>query len=194
MNYLAHLLLSGDDDELKLGNFIGDSVKGNNLSNYPARVQEGIRLHRGIDHYTDSHHIVMKSKLRLRPKYHKYAPVIVDMFYDHLLACLWEDYSNISLEQFIQESYTLLNNNIDIMPERAQIMLPYMIEGNWLLGYRKLTGLNRSLTGMSKRSVFKSNMEYATTDLKQEYKIYQREFQAFFPDLEVFVKAIITAQ
>ena len=90
MNYLAHLYLSGNDDELKLGNFIGDSVRGSDLSMYPPRVQDGIILHRGIDRYTDSHHVVMKSKLRLRPKYHKYAPVIVDMFYDHFLGACGE--------------------------------------------------------------------------------------------------------
>lgn len=186
MNFLAHLFLSGDDDELKVGNFIGDSVKGRDLSAYPTRVQDGIRLHRNIDSYTDTHHIVMKSKLRLRPKYHKYAPVIIDMFYDHFLASLWRDYSKITLEQFIQESYDLLNSKIDIMPERTQFMLPYMIKGNWLLGYKDLVGLDRSLTGMSKRSSFKSNMENATGDLEQDYEMYKQEFQAFFPDLIAF--------
>ena len=187
MNFLAHLFLSGDDDELKVGNFIGDSVKERDLSTYPASVQDGIRLHRSIDRYTDTHHIVMNSKLRLRPKYHKHAPVIVDMFYDHFLASLWGDYSKITLEQFIQESHNLLNSKIDIMPERTQFMLPYMIKGNWLLGYRELTGLDRSLTGMSKRSKFKSNMEHAVADLERDYEKYKQEFQAFFPDLIIFV-------
>ena len=191
MNFLAHLLLSGDDDELKIGNFIGDSVRGSDLSIYPTRVQDGIRLHRGIDRYTDTHHIVMNSKVRLRPKYHKYAPVIVDMYYDHFLASLWTDYSNISLEQFVQESHELLNAKIDVMPERAQYMLPFMIEGNWLLGYRDLSGLDRSLTGLSERSTFKSNMENATEDLKQDYKQYKGEFQEFFPDLINFVRTFI---
>lgn len=189
MNYLAHLYLSGDDEELKLGNFIGDSVKGSDLSRFPPRVQDGIRLHRGIDLYTDSHHIVMKSKLRLRPSYRKYAPVIVDMFYDHFLASLWVDYSHKTLEEFILESHDLLNSQINTMPERAQYMLPYMIKGQWLLRYKELSGLNRSLTGMAERSRFISNMENATGDLEQDYDLYKQEFQAFFPDLQAFSKA-----
>ena len=28
MNYLIHFLLAGDDDELRLGNLLGDHVKG----------------------------------------------------------------------------------------------------------------------------------------------------------------------
>ena len=188
MNFLAHLYLSGDDDELKIGNFIGDSVKGRDLSEYSPRVQDGIRLHRGIDRYTDTHHIVMNSKLRLRPKYHKYAPVIVDMFYDHFLASLWPDYSNVPLEAYIQSCHDLLIAQKDMMPKRAQYMLSYMIEDQWLLGYRELSGLDRSLTAMSERSSFKSNMEQATADLEQHYKLYKQEFQSFFPDLESFAK------
>ena len=188
MNYLAHLYLSGNDDELKLGNFIGDSVRGSDLSMYPPRVQDGIILHRGIDRYTDSHHVVMKSKLRLRPKYHKYAPVIVDMFYDHFLASLWGDYSDTALEDFVDECHKMLNDKIDIMPDRAQFILPHMIAGRWLLRYRELEGLNQSLTGMAERSSFKSNMEYATNDLEQDYQLYKEEFQEFFPDLKKFVK------
>ncbi|MBL4754323.1 MAG: DUF479 domain-containing protein [Flavobacteriales bacterium] len=188
MNFLAHLYLSGNDDELKIGNFIGDAVKGRDLSEYSPRVQDGIRLHRGIDRYTDTHPIVLKSKLRLRPKYHKYAPVIVDMFYDHFLASLWADYSKVPLEAFIHSCHDLLNSQKDMMPNHAQYILPYMIEGQWLLGYRELSGLDCSLTGMSERSSFKSNMEHATADLEKDYESYRQEFQSFFPDLEKFVR------
>jgi len=189
MNFLAHLFLSGNDDELKIGNFIGDFVKGRDLSAYPARVQDGIRLHRSIDEYTDSHPMVMNSKVRLRPSYHKYSPVIVDMFYDHFLASLWDNYSQMPVEEFIEETHKLLSSRINIMPERSRFMLPYMINGNWLLGYRELSGLQRSLAGMSKRSRFQSNMEYATTDLEQDYEKYKLEFQAFFPELIKFVRS-----
>ncbi|MBL4734037.1 MAG: DUF479 domain-containing protein [Flavobacteriales bacterium] len=188
MNYLAHLFLSGEDVELMFGNFIGDSVKGGNLSQYSSRVQDGIRLHRAIDQYTDAHHVVMKSKERLRPKYHKYAPVIVDMFYDHFLASLWEDYSEIALDRYIQNCYDLLLARIDSMPKRAQFMLPYMIDGNWLLNYKDLEGLNRALTGLAERSSFKSNMEHATADLERDYGLYKEEFSKFLPDLMGFVK------
>ena len=93
MNFLAHLYLSGDDKEIMLGNLIADSVKGNAILDFNEGVQEGIRLHRRIDHFTDEHPIVQRSKERLRPKYHKFAGVVTDMFYDHFLARDWDHYS-----------------------------------------------------------------------------------------------------
>ena len=69
MNFLAHIYLSGEDQELKIGNFIADSVKGKKFAQFPERIQQGITLHRKIDSYTDSHPIVRESVLRLFPKY-----------------------------------------------------------------------------------------------------------------------------
>ena len=65
MNFLAHLFLSGENEKVKIGNFIGDFVKGNKLEEYDQEIQFGIRLHREIDSYTDSHPVVLESKTRL---------------------------------------------------------------------------------------------------------------------------------
>src|SRR5690349_12341831 len=99
MNFLAHIFLSGDDPEIMVGNFIGDFVKGRNLDDrFSSGIVKGIELHRAIDEYTDSHPVVAQSKNRLRPKYRHYAPVIVDVFYDHFLAKNWKNYHPTSLE------------------------------------------------------------------------------------------------
>jgi acyl carrier protein phosphodiesterase len=82
MNFLAHLYLSGDDKDVMLGNLIADSVKGKDYLAYRPGIQEGILLHRKIDHFTDEHPVVERSKHLLRPKYHKFAGVVTDMFYD----------------------------------------------------------------------------------------------------------------
>jgi acyl carrier protein phosphodiesterase len=95
------------------------------------------------------------------------------------------------LEDFVEETYELLRSKIEVMPDRTQFMLPFMIKGNWLLGYRELNGLRRSLSGMSKRSRFKSNMEHATTDLELDYEQYKLEFQAFFPEVIKFTRTCI---
>ena len=66
MNYLAHIFLSGDNDLLKIGNFLGDFVRSKDQKNYHPQIQKGINLHRYIDHYTDTHAIVKKSKIFLK--------------------------------------------------------------------------------------------------------------------------------
>ena len=35
VNYLGHLVLSGQDDEVLLGNFMADAVKGSSYKMYP---------------------------------------------------------------------------------------------------------------------------------------------------------------
>ena len=183
MNFLAHLFLSGVNDEIKIGNFIADSVKGSDLSQFPTTVQTGILLHRKIDHYTDNHPVVMKSKVRLRPQFHKYSPVIVDVFYDHFLARNWNNYASQPLEKFTACAYKLLSNNFDLLPGRTQMMLPYMIKDNWLLHYAEIEGIRRALSGMARRSKFEAKMEYATISLEKNYKQFQEEFETFFPEL-----------
>ena len=55
MNFLAHLYLSGDDEEQIVGNFIADHVKGKAIESYSDGIRAGIMLHREIDVFTDSH-------------------------------------------------------------------------------------------------------------------------------------------
>ena len=45
MNFLAHIFLSGDDDLLKIGNFMADGIRGNNYLEYPEKIQKGVVLH-----------------------------------------------------------------------------------------------------------------------------------------------------
>jgi len=186
MNYLAHIYLSGEDQQLKIGNFIADSVKGKKYNIFPDRIQEGIILHRAIDTYTDSHPIVKKSVHRLFEPYSHYSAVIVDILYDHFLAANWDDYSNIPLEEYVADFYDLLNNNYEILPLRVQHFLPYMIKDNWLLSYATVDGIGRILHQMDYRTTNKSNMKLAVKELELYYSEFGEEFKSFFKDLEHF--------
>ena len=109
MNFLAHAYLSNDNPLLLVGNFMGDFVKGRDLhERFDPGIANGVELHRLIDSFTDSHPVVIESKKRLRESYRHYAPVIVDMFYDHFLASMWDNYSNLSLPEFVKRTYDLL--------------------------------------------------------------------------------------
>jgi acyl carrier protein phosphodiesterase len=187
MNFLAHLYLSGPYDEIKIGNFIGDFVKGRNLSEqYGAGIAKGVDLHREIDYFTDHHLIVQESKNRLRPKYRHYSPVIVDVFYDHFLAHHWNDYSDQLLPDFADKTYDLMEKNYKVLPEQVNFMLPYMIKGNWLVNYSKLEGIHRALSGMARRTPYESKMDEATEDLRLNYSGFEKEFMQFFPELISF--------
>lgn len=188
MNYLAHLYLSADRPLLAIGNFIADHVKGSMADQYDGEVRDGIRLHRMIDEFTDSHPIVEKSKARLRPDFRKYAPVIVDLYYDHFLARDWEMFHHRPLPDYAAEMYALLRQNEHILPHRTIHMLGYMEPQNWLVKYASVEGLQRALTGLARRTTFPSNMENAHLFLQDNYQFFEQEFNDFFPDLRSFVQ------
>lgn len=190
MNFLGHLYLSGNDDELKIGNFIGDFVKGNPFDRYDGKIVEGIVLHREIDRYTDSHPICQQSKHRLSKKYRHYSGVIVDIYYDHFLAVNWDKFSEIPLDKYADSCYDLMTKNKELLPEKAQFMLNYMIQQNWLVNYTKFEGIQRTLSGMARRTSFQSNMEKAVVELKEHYTLFENEFLAFFADIEKHIREI----
>jgi len=188
MNFLAHLYLSGDDKPLRIGNFIGDHVKGKTINLLPQEIKNGVLLHRKIDFFTDNHEIVAHSKERLRPHFHKYAGVVSDIFFDHFLAVHWDKFSDISLQQFATEFYAETKMHTAFLPKKTIEMLPYMIGNNWLVSYATTDGINRVLSGMSRRTPFESNMENGAEELIKNYMQYEKEFFSFFPELEAFVK------
>lgn len=187
MNFLAHLYLSGNDEQLMIGNFIADSVKGSAFKNYPEGVAKGIILHRAIDFYSDNHPVFLQSVIRLRPKYKKYAGVIVDIFYDHFLAKNWKDYSAKPLKQYSDEVHALMLKNIFLIPERSLMFLKYAMRTNRMVSYATIDGIAETLLGMSRRTTFKSNMELSITDLKENYPLFENEFKIFFKDIRGYV-------
>ncbi|HFC00601.1 MAG TPA: DUF479 domain-containing protein, partial [Phaeodactylibacter sp.] len=116
MNYLAHLFLSFDDEDILIGNFIADFIQNKAVKNYSPAIQKGIYLHRQIDTFTDSHPMVKQGTHRLQAAHHKYAPVIVDIFYDYILANNWERYSDESLDDFCKKTYRILEKRINDLP------------------------------------------------------------------------------
>jgi acyl carrier protein phosphodiesterase len=186
MNYLAHMYLSGDHPEIMIGNFIADHLIGNKFRRYSNGIVKGIRFHRLIDTFTDNHPAFLKSKKRLQATYHKYAGVIVDMFYDHFLAAGWNEFSTEDLIDFTTSRYNILLRNFRLLPPRTKRILPFMMSGNWLASYADLNFLQRSLEGMAIRTPYPSRMENAVSDLRSDYDSYGMDFREFFPEMVTY--------
>ena len=188
MNFLAHIYLSFGDDEITIGNFIADSIRGNKFKHLPERVQQGIKLHRNIDSFTDAHETWRKSKKRLYKNYGHYSGIIVDIFYDHFLAKNWKTYSDTPLYEFVNNFYDLLEDNYEILPVGVHRMMPYMISDNWIFNYSKMDGIAKVLNGMNRRTKNKSKMNFAILDLEEHYEKFEKEFSSFFEELIRFSK------
>ena len=187
MNFLAHIYLSDNNDLIKIGNFMADGIRGKHFEHLPADVQKGIILHRAIDTYTDSHLVFRQSTKRLHERYHHYSGVIVDVFYDHFLAKNWSRYSNEKLADYVGRFYQSLHDNFEILNEKTQHMMPYMIDRNWLVNYQYKEGIARILFQMDQRTKNNSKMQYSIEELEQFYSEFENEFTLFFEDLRNYV-------
>ena len=80
-----------------MGSLLGDFVKGQIDAGLAPTLRYGIRLHRKIDAYTDTHPLFRQSKQRLRQPYYRYGGILIDIFYDHFLARRWDVYCDLPL-------------------------------------------------------------------------------------------------
>jgi acyl carrier protein phosphodiesterase len=183
MNFLAHIYLSGDNDLLKIGNFMADGIRGNDYLNFPEEIKKGILLHRHIDTFTDAHPIYRKSKHRLHEKYGHYSGVIMDILYDHFLAKNWANYSDEKLEHFAEKFYQSLQKNHSLLTEKTKGMLPYMIARNWLVSYATIAGIEMILFQMDYRTKHRAHMQEAVKELQDFYLDFETEFTTFFEEL-----------
>ncbi len=185
---MAHTYLSGCNEEVIVGNFMGDYVKGRNYMNFSGDIRKGILVHRDIDTFTDAHQFTRRGKQRLAPRYHKYAGIVIDIVYDHFLAALWEQYSTISLAEFVKRSYDLLKRNYQVLPDAVKRWFPTFLENNWMMAYQTLDGIELVLERMAANTSLPDHAAYAVEVLAGQYEIFREEFEHFMPMIIAFLE------
>lgn len=85
-----------------LGSLIADFLRGAIDPAMARGVRIGVALHRAVDVYTDAHPQVVAARARFAPPYRRYAGILLDMWFDHLLAREWERHGDGSLHDFSQ--------------------------------------------------------------------------------------------
>lgn len=185
MNFLAHLLLGPDEPQQALGGLLGDFVKGPLAAiQLPEPVREGIWLHRKIDSFTDRHELVQRSRARVSPERRRYAGIMVDMFYDHLLARHWQRFSEQSLEEFTERMYRAVAEQQDLLPDNARTILLRMAEEDWLGSYAQLDNLHLALDNMARRRLRPGNpLSGAAFELEGDYRGFEEDFLDFMPQV-----------
>lgn len=153
------------------------------VADLPRPVQEGIRMHRKIDSYTDLHPMVKRSVLRLRPAHGKFAPVVLDICFDYVLVKNWKRYSDEDLHDFTKNTYSVLEDHISMMPDYLQQRLPRMIADDWLVKYGTEAGLRFTFERMKLRTKYPQYFEGAVDNFLKDYDDFEKEFNLFFPDL-----------
>lgn len=189
MNYLAHIRLAGDDPECLIGNFLGDFVKGRlTEDSYTPGIRRGIVMHRRIDAWTDSHEITRECARLISPERRRWSRVILDIFYDHLLAVNWERYSDERLRDFLNRSYGIILGVADIFPAHAAARINTIIKDGWIEKYRSVSGLSVVFRGMSLRVRRENPLSGSEQELVAHYDEMNEHFNRFFPEILEYVK------
>ncbi len=194
MNYLAHLALNpsaqiGRIDALRIGNLLGDFVKGTETSlrlQLPADIVDGIILHRAIDKFTDKHPAFLASKELLAPERKRYAGIVVDIIYDHFLSIHWNQYHDEPLDIFITHIYSVLETNKEWQLGTLKKAFPQMKLQNWLACYATKEGIYQTFTRVANRGKFTAPIAKTHLDFDKHYSTFETHFHTIYKDLIEF--------
>lgn len=184
MNFLAHAYLSFGIKPIIIGNLISDFVKGKKQFDYPEAIQTGITLHRSIDSFTDQHPSTKKAATLLKPTAGRYAPVFIDIIYDHFLATDPTEFPENKLKEFTESIYAVLSENEMHLPLKFRNMLPYMIKENWLENYRLIPNIEKSINSIFRRAKYLEYQPSVFNSFLDKYDIFKQHYNSFFPDLK----------
>lgn len=187
MNWLAHVFLSPPDIEFQLGNLLADFVRGAERERMSARFKEGVQCHMEIDAFTDAHPLVQRSKARIEPRFRRFAGVLVDIYYDHLLARSWERFSEVPLREFTSNFQArALDYTPSLSPEVAS-NLQRMMENDRFWRYREKSGIQLVLQQLSGRLNLRWNRDIrlheALPSIVACDQEFEGDFETFFPEL-----------
>lgn len=188
MNYLAHLYLSDPTPLAWAGSLMGDFVKGRDLSGYPRELERHLRLHRHIDAYTAGSAAFQASRRRLDERFRHGRAVLVDVFYDHLLACCWSDYARQPLKDFSREVYRGLESCSELLSPPLRQMLPRMVAEDWLSGYRRPETVARVLGCLEQRLQGKVPLASGYPELARLHNALIEDFRRFMEEVEPLVR------
>jgi acyl carrier protein phosphodiesterase len=160
LNFLGHIYFSGANPELQVYNLFGDFVKGNKFLNYIPEIQHAVLLHRKIDSFIDTHPIVNELKMKLFPHLPKVAGIAIDIYFDHLLAKNWNQFSNIALNDFLKQLYNHVNSkDFSFLSEEFEVFIKRLAKYDWISYYPSLDGLNKACQGVSRRISFENELK-----------------------------------
>jgi acyl carrier protein phosphodiesterase len=183
MNWLAHLYLSEPNPAFRIGNLLPDLVRVSALSGLSPEILRGVKQHRCIDAFTDTHPVVRRSISRVTPDFRRFGGILIDIFYDHFLARDWENYSPLPLPAFAAEIYDSFERCRGEIPSEALVHLEHMRESNWLCAYREIDGISTALHRLGTRLRRPVPLGDAISVLHDNYDDLFADFSAFFPEL-----------
>lgn len=187
MNFLAHAVLAERTPALMVGGVIGDWIKGILPGCLPSDLARGVALHRAIDGFVDTHPAFRCSCSRISPERRRYAGVLVDIFYDHVLARDWNRFHSALLPIYCQSVYRQINARLDELPESARFAMRLMAQEDWLQSYAELDGIADVLNRMSRRARRSNPLVGGEAEFPVNDSGFTADFEWLLADASTFV-------
>lgn len=182
MNWLAHLYLTPPTPEGWLGALLGDVVRGPIGDDFDPQIRHAIALHRRIDALTATHPSIRQSCARIDASFGHYRRVIVDVFYDHVLATTWSEWSDLPLPQFVAQACAGIDEVLQRQPQLTPAFYAPMRRQGWLESYAAVDGIGTALRRMRRRLRRDHPIDEAVHDLVASGHGFRADFAALFPD------------
>ena len=183
MNYLAHLMLSGDNLDMQVGGLLGDFVKGPLRGSYPESIEHGIRLHRQIDTLTDTLPQVSQLFTLFEAPWRRYAGIVVDIAFDHLLTLRWHQLNTQALPDFCAAFYQHLGRCHDLLPEAAQCFSERTTQIKWLESYGDPEIIPTILSRTGQRLRRPVALESAWPHVLEHFDLFEEAFDSTITEL-----------
>lgn len=183
MNFLAHIHIADYCGSSIAGNLLGDFVKGDPERDYPTEVSNGIRLHRFVDRFTDAHAVMAQGKSFFSQELRRFAPIALDMFWDHCLAHSWSNYHQLPLADFCSQAEEQARAIEIAVPERYSLVTERMWSGGWLESYQDFSILELALARMSERSPRMGRLADCFEPLQSHYSELALLFPVLYQDV-----------
>jgi acyl carrier protein phosphodiesterase len=187
MNWLAHFLLAEPDPAFRVGSVLPDFAPTALLASLPPAFQTGIAQHRRVDLFADAHPLFQRSRSRFPPPFRRYAGILTDVLYDHLLTCNWASYSAVPLPDFAAEVYAAIETCRAELPPETYARLARLRDADLLGAYGELEGVARVLGGIGARLRRPVDLGAALPVLRDQYAGFAADFGDFFPELRAQV-------
>ncbi len=125
----------------------------------------------------------------LIPEHGHYARVIADVFFDHFLACRFEEYAGESLDGFLARTFATIDPHAGTLPGLLRVVYPRIRDEGWLQSYREVDSIRFALQNISRRFSRRPQLEGAVRHLVDSRAELERHFEAFMPDVIRFARS-----
>lgn len=187
MNYLAHIHLAHVTGTSLLGNFLGDFVKGSDLSHLSLDVQKGIILHRAIDTFTDKHCLVRELKKSFPNNIRRTSGIVIDIYFDYLLCQNWHNYHAMPMQLVLDDFYRdLARSDLEISDRFANVK-EGLLRHQWLHEYSQKESVYRAFVQIEERLGRRIIFADPSLDfIEQSTPLFTCAFDEFYPLLNSF--------